>query len=118
MRRDDRFRTRCLLSLEPGQGPDDGQIGQARDVLADRGQVDMGQPGEMAVVEADEISYPAIARVLAELDYDGTVAMEAWAAEDSDLALERFRAAFTPVTLSTVTPGAPSTPGPPHPYRK
>jgi hydroxypyruvate isomerase len=47
-----------------------------------------------------EISYPAIARVLAELGYDGTVAMEAWAAEDSELALERFRAAFTPVTLS------------------
>jgi sugar phosphate isomerase/epimerase len=52
-----------------------------------------------------EISYPAIARVLAELGYDGTVAMEAWAAEDSDLALERFRSAFTPVTLSTVTHG-------------
>ena len=29
-----------------------------------------------------------------------TVAMEAWAAEDSELALERFRAAFTPVALS------------------
>ena len=47
-----------------------------------------------------EISYPAIARALAELGYDGTVAMEAWAAEDSDLALERFRSAFAPVTLS------------------
>ena len=43
-----------------------------------------------------EISYPAIARALAELGYDGTVAMEAWAADgDSDRALARFRAAFT-----------------------
>jgi hydroxypyruvate isomerase len=47
-----------------------------------------------------EISYPAIARALADLGYDGTVAMEAWAAEDSDLALERFRSAFTPGGLS------------------
>src|SRR5690348_4846450 len=54
MRRDDRFRTRRLLSLEPGQGPDDGQVGQAGDVLADGGEVDVGQPGQAAVVEADD----------------------------------------------------------------
>ena len=52
-----------------------------------------------------EINYPAIARALTDLGYDGTVAMEAWAAEDSVLALERFRSAFTPVTLSTATHG-------------
>jgi hydroxypyruvate isomerase len=42
-----------------------------------------------------EINYPAIARALADLDYDGTVAMEAWASGDSELALDRFRSAFT-----------------------
>ncbi|WP_327426197.1 TIM barrel protein [Streptomyces sp. NBC_01236] len=42
-----------------------------------------------------EINYPAVARALADLGYDGTVAMEAWASDDSDLALERFRTAFT-----------------------
>jgi len=52
-----------------------------------------------------EINYPAIARALTDLRYDGTVAMEAWAAEDSDLALKRFRSAFTPVTISTATHG-------------
>ena len=52
-----------------------------------------------------EINYPAIARALTDLGYDGTVAMEAWAAEDSVLALERFRSAFTPVTVSTATHG-------------
>ncbi|MFD0648319.1 hypothetical protein ACFQ2Y_06080 [Streptomyces malaysiensis subsp. malaysiensis] len=41
-----------------------------------------------------EINYPALARTLADLGYTGTVAMEAWASGDSDLALERFRSAF------------------------
>src|SRR5690242_20151951 len=38
--RHDRFRGRAVLPLEAGQGPDDGQVGEARDVLADGGQVD------------------------------------------------------------------------------
>ncbi|GGN78905.1 hydroxypyruvate isomerase [Streptomyces albiflavescens] len=42
-----------------------------------------------------EINYPAVARALVDLGYDGTVAMEAWASGDSDRALERFRSAFT-----------------------
>ncbi|MFF9806396.1 TIM barrel protein [Streptomyces coeruleorubidus] len=42
-----------------------------------------------------EINYPAVARVLKEIGYEGTVAMEAWASGDSELALERFRSAFT-----------------------
>ena len=43
-----------------------------------------------------EINYPAIARALEEMGYRGTIAMEAWASADDALALERFRAAFTP----------------------
>jgi hydroxypyruvate isomerase len=42
-----------------------------------------------------EINYPAVARALAEIGYEGTVGLEAWAESDSDLALDRFRAAFT-----------------------
>ena len=42
-----------------------------------------------------EINYPAIARTLAELGYTGVVGLEAFASSDSDLALERFRTAFT-----------------------
>jgi hydroxypyruvate isomerase len=52
-----------------------------------------------------EINYPAVARALTDLGYDGTIAMEAWASGDSDLALERFRSAFTPATVSTATRG-------------
>ncbi|WP_433380332.1 TIM barrel protein [Actinoplanes sp. CA-142083] len=42
-----------------------------------------------------EIHYPAIARALRRLNYDGVVALEAWASGDSELALQRFRDAFT-----------------------
>ncbi|HEX5301804.1 MAG TPA: TIM barrel protein [Streptosporangiaceae bacterium] len=89
------------------------QIGEGNLIALLRRAHGLGLIGEIQVADVPgrcepgtgEISYPAIARVLAELGYDGTVAMEAWAAEDSDLALERFRSAFTPVTLSTVPPG-------------
>jgi hydroxypyruvate isomerase len=42
-----------------------------------------------------EINYPRIAQALYDIGYQGTVGMEAWASSDSELALERFRAAFT-----------------------
>ena len=42
-----------------------------------------------------EINYPAIARALADLGYTGTVGLEAFASGDPELALERFRTAFT-----------------------
>ncbi|GIF20115.1 hydroxypyruvate isomerase [Actinoplanes tereljensis] len=41
-----------------------------------------------------EIHYPAVAVALRRLGYQGVVGLEAWASEDSDLALARFRAAF------------------------
>ncbi len=42
-----------------------------------------------------EIGYPAVARALAEAGYTGVVGMEAFASGDDDVAMERFRAAFT-----------------------
>ena len=50
-----------------------------------------------------EINYPAIARTLEELGYRGTVGLEAWASGDSELALARFRDAFT--RFDTSEPG-------------
>ncbi|PJG86070.1 TIM barrel protein [Conservatibacter flavescens] len=41
-----------------------------------------------------EIHYPAIAKVLRDIGYQGVIAMEAWASADSELALNRFREAF------------------------
>jgi hydroxypyruvate isomerase len=44
-----------------------------------------------------EINYPAIAAALVDMGYSGTVGLEAWAEDgDSERALARFRAAFTP----------------------
>jgi hypothetical protein len=60
-------------------------VGRARRPAA----VDVGD------VLVPEINYPAVARVLEEIGYGGTVAMQAWASGDSELALERFRSAFT-----------------------
>ena len=42
-----------------------------------------------------EIHYPAIARALHAMGYTGVVGLEGWASRDSELALERFRQAFT-----------------------
>ncbi|MFM9271480.1 TIM barrel protein [Halomonas elongata] len=42
-----------------------------------------------------EIHYPAIARALKEIGYRGTVGLEGWASGDDELALRRFRDAFT-----------------------
>lgn len=50
-----------------------------------------------------EINYPAIARALNETGYEGTVGMEAWAESDSELALARFREAFTVRTEAGVS---------------
>jgi hydroxypyruvate isomerase len=42
-----------------------------------------------------EINYPAVAQALWDAGYRGTVGLEAFAAESSEQALERFRSAFT-----------------------
>ena len=42
-----------------------------------------------------EIFYPAIAKVLSDIGYSGIVGLESWAKEGSELALARFRAAFS-----------------------
>lgn len=42
-----------------------------------------------------EINYPAIARALDGMGYRGVIGMEAWPSADDELALSRFRTAFT-----------------------
>ena len=79
------------------------QIGEGNLIELVRRAHGLGLIGEIQVADVPgrcepgtgEINYPAVARALTGLGYDGTVAMEAWASTDSDLALERFRTAFT-----------------------
>jgi hydroxypyruvate isomerase len=42
-----------------------------------------------------EINYPAVARALKEMGYRGTIGLEAWPSGDDEVALSRFRSAFT-----------------------
>lgn len=42
-----------------------------------------------------EINYPGIALALVEMGYRGTIGLEAWPSGDDELALKRFRDAFT-----------------------
>src|ERR1700729_2533703 len=53
VRGDDGLPAGPVRAVQAGQGADDGQVGQAGDVLADAGEVDVGQPGQVTVVEAD-----------------------------------------------------------------
>ncbi len=80
------------------------QIGEGNLIALLRRAYDLGLIGEIQVADVPgrcepgtgEINYPAIARTVADLGYNGTVAMEAWASGDGVLALERFRSAFAP----------------------
>ena len=77
------------------------QIGEGNLIQLVRGSVDL--LGEVQVADVPgrcepgtgEISYPAVARALAEAGYAGVVGLEAFASGGDDQALERFRAAFT-----------------------
>jgi hydroxypyruvate isomerase len=77
------------------------QIGEGNLIQLVRDSVDL--IGEVQVADVPgrcepgtgEINYPAVARALREAGYSGVVGLEAWASGDSDLALERFRSAFT-----------------------
>jgi hydroxypyruvate isomerase len=79
------------------------QIGEGNLIELVRKAHGAGLIGEIQVADVPgrcepgtgEINYPAIARTLADIGYEGTVAMEAWASDTSEAALERFRAAFT-----------------------
>lgn len=71
-----------LIALIRRAGPAIGEI-QVADVPGRQ------QPG------TGEINYRAIARVLHDVGYQGTVAMEGWASGDSTDALQQFRDHFT-----------------------
>ncbi|MGW1615971.1 TIM barrel protein [Streptomyces sp. NPDC002285] len=79
------------------------QIGEGNLIELVRKSHALGLIGEIQVADVPgrhepgtgEINYPAVARALRELGYDGTVAMEAWSSGAGESALERFRSAFT-----------------------
>jgi hydroxypyruvate isomerase len=78
------------------------QIGEGNLIQLVRDSVDL--VGEVQVADVPgrcepgtgEINYPAVAAALRSAGYRGVVGLEAWASGDSEVALERFRDAFTP----------------------
>jgi hydroxypyruvate isomerase len=79
------------------------QIGEGNLIDLIRRADGLGLIGEIQVADVPgrcepgtgEIDYPAVARVLTDLGYRGTIAMEAWASGDDVVALDRFRSVFT-----------------------
>ena len=88
------------LEAEPRPLPRPDRRGEPR---AARRARTAGSIGEIQVADVPgrcepgtgEIHYPAVAAALDRLGYDGVVGLEGWASGDPELALERFRAAFT-----------------------
>ncbi|GAB3253286.1 TIM barrel protein [Arthrobacter pigmenti] len=94
---------KLMLDLYHAQIGEGNLIELLRRALPQIGEIQVADVPGRCEPGTGEINYPAIANALAELDYNGTVGMEAWAQETSQLALDRFRAAFT--TSNDDTPG-------------
>jgi hydroxypyruvate isomerase len=79
------------------------QIGEGNLIELIKRCAESGSIGEIQVADVPgrcepgtgEIHYPAIAKALRDIGFDGTVGMEAWASGDSEAALDAFRRAFT-----------------------
>ncbi len=87
---------RLMLDLYHAQIGEGNLIELCRRALPFIGEIQVADVPGRCEPGTGEINYPAIARALADLGYAGPVALEAFASGDTELALERFRAAFTP----------------------
>ena len=86
---------RMMLDLYHAQIGEGNLVALCRRAGAAIGEIQVADVPGRCEPGTGEISYPAVARALAEMGYDGVVGLEAFASGDSELALERFRAAFT-----------------------
>ena len=86
---------RMNLDLYHAQIGEGNLIQLVRDTSSLLGEVQVADVPGRCEPGTGEINYPAVARALAEAGYTGVVGMEAFASGDDDVAMERFRAAFT-----------------------
>lgn len=86
---------RMNLDLYHAQIGDGSLIETCRQALPWIGQIQVADVPGRAEPGTGEIAYPTIAAALAEMGYDGIVAMEAWASQDPDAAIEQFVRAFS-----------------------
>lgn len=86
---------RLMLDLYHAQIGEGNLIELCRQALPWIGEIQVADVPGRCEPGTGEISYPAVARALADMGYAGTVGLEAWASGDSEAALARFREAFT-----------------------
>jgi hydroxypyruvate isomerase len=86
---------RMMLDLYHAQIGEGNLISLCRKALPWIGEIQVADVPGRCEPGTGEIAYAAIARALAAMGYAGTVGLEAFASGDSELALTRFRDAFT-----------------------
>jgi hydroxypyruvate isomerase len=91
----DRPELRMMLDLYHAQIGEGNLIDLLRRALPYIGEIQVADVPGRCEPGTGEINYPAIARELKRLNYSGVVGLEAFASGDDDLALRRFREAFT-----------------------
>lgn len=90
-----RHHLRLMLELYHAQIGEGNLIELCRQALPWIGEIQVAHAPGRCEPGTGEISYPAVARALADMGFTGTVGLEAWASGDSEAALTRFREAFT-----------------------
>ncbi|WP_299132617.1 TIM barrel protein [uncultured Amaricoccus sp.] len=91
----DRPSLRLMLDLYHAQIGEGNLIELCRRALPFIGEIQVADVPGRCEPFTGEINYPAIARALREMGYSGVVGLEGFASGDDELALERFREAFT-----------------------
>ena len=86
---------RLMLDLYHAQIGEGNLIELVRKALPYIGEIQVADVPGRCEPGTGEINYPAIAKSLYEIGYRGTVGFEGWASTDDELALKRFREAFT-----------------------
>jgi hydroxypyruvate isomerase len=86
---------RMMLDLYHAQIGEGNLIELCRRAGAAIGEIQVADVPGRCEPGTGEIAYPAVARALAAMGYDGVIGLEAFASGDSELALARFREAFT-----------------------
>jgi hydroxypyruvate isomerase len=86
---------RLMLDLYHAQIGEGNLIALLRRALPWIGEIQVADVPGRCEPGTGEINYPAIARALHDLGYTGAIGLEAWASGDDELALQRFRSAFT-----------------------
>jgi hydroxypyruvate isomerase len=91
----DRPEVRLMLDLYHAQIGEGNLIELLRRALPFIGEIQVADVPGRCEPGTGEINYPAIGRELKALGYADNIGLEAWASGDDELALRRFRAAFT-----------------------